>query len=343
MEDKETLLTEVVETVEETTAENAPVEASEASSEVTAEVTAVEVATVEPIELVEAVEVVAVEAAPAEAIESQEVVVAANDEVVAPEPLVRRTVGFFGESSLHALCVDLVEKLPEAWEVVLVSAEKKTKNKKKALNSDIVFISGEFCSDVEKLVASIREARQDSVVVIRGDVPIGTTARLEAAFGNVMYNPDNTSPIMTDEEKRSQLVSEGYQLIGLIEADTEKLKYVIDLFTALNFNNLWASKNVAFVGSTVAELTRATTITFLAMKGQFLKELSALATGFDVDGELLKNIVSANASIGSTEIDLEAYKPTLHAIFQTLETAAKEKELDLKLHAAVHKTSKCED
>jgi len=310
MEDKETSLAEVVETVEETNKEDTS-------------------------------EVVLVEAAPAEVLDSQE---AANppEEAPVPEPIVKRTVGFFGETALHSLCAELAEKLPEAWEVVLVSAEKKTKNKKKALNSDVVFISDDFCSDVENLVGAIREARQDSVVVIRGTVPIGTTAKLEAAFGNVMYNPDNTSPNMAAEDKRSQLASENYQLVGLIEADTDKLRFVIDLYTALNFNGLWASKNVAFVGSTAAELARATTLSFLAIKGEFLKELDSLASGFGVDAQLLKNIVSTNAAIGSTEIDLEAYKPTLHAIFETLAAAGKEKDLDLKLHAAAHKASKCE-
>jgi UDP-glucose 6-dehydrogenase len=277
------------------------------------------------------------------AAETEEVKATDELETPQPEPIVKRTIGFFGDTALHSLCTVLAEKLPDAWEPVLVADGKKNKAKKKALNSDIVFISGEFCADVEDLVSSIRNAREDSIIIIRGDVALGTTAKLEGMFGNVMYNPDNASPLLTEEEKLSQLKSEGFQLIGLIEADRNKLSYVIDLFTALNFHELWASKNIAFVGSTVAELTRVATMTYLTMKDQFFGELNALAGALNLDSQLIKNVVATNAGIGNAEINVDTYKPTLHAVFKAVNDAAKDNNLELKLHQAVHTNLKCED
>lgn len=257
---------------------------------------------------------------------------------------IMRTVSFCGESTLYNLCVELSEKMPDKWSVCLLPTIKKPKvAKKKVFTSDVVFISNVCCHEAEDLVKSVRAVRQDNPIVIRGDVPVGLTARLEKEHGLVMFNPDNTAPGSSEEDKRAQLTAENFQILGLLEADGEKLQLIVDLFTDLNKSGLWASKNIAFVQSTAAELTRLTTMSFLAVKAMFLDEISKLAESSGVDPEFLKNIVSINAGIGQTSIDPVAHKEALHKVFTHLHEASRSSGVTASLHDAMHKLVGCEE
>lgn len=267
----------------------------------------------------------------------------ASQEEVKPA-VVKTTIGFVGESMLHTLCAELAEKNPDAWEVVILPTKKKSKvSKKRVFKSDIVFISSVCCDDAESIVKEIRELRKDNPVIIRGDVPVGTTAKLEREHGLVMFNPDNTSPEMSDEDKRAQISAESFQILGLIEAESDKVQLIAELFTALTNNRLWASKNVAFVQSSAAELTRLATMSLLSIKNAFFDEIGVLASKFDVDPNFLKNIVSINSGMGQTSIDVAAHKSSLHKIFVNLEKACEEKGLDPKLHKLAHDLSGCKE
>lgn len=145
---------------------------------------------------------------------------------------------------------------------------------------------------VDRVVASIAEFNRKNVVVIKSTVPPGTTQRLQMEFGSlagVIFNPEflTEANYINDFKNQTRIILGGHN---------DRAKSIVKQVYQHAYPNVKTIKT----SSTIAEMVKYTTNTFLATKVSFANEIHDVCKELGVDYDKVIEYARYDERLGNT-------------------------------------------
>jgi len=146
-------------------------------------------------------------------------------------------------------------------------------------------------SAVDDAVSALQGSK---IVVIKSTVLPGTTEAYQARYSQhvFLFNPE----FLREASARHDFVQSDRQIVGY----TAQSRHVAERVLAL----LPSAPYVATMSAREAELTKYMTNSFLALKVTFANEMYDLATALDIDYDVVREGVAADARIGDSHMNV---------------------------------------
>ena len=132
------------------------------------------------------------------------------------------------------------------------------------------------------------------IVVIKSTVLPGTTEAYQARYSQhcFLFNP----AFLREASARTDFLRPDRQIIGYTAQSRHLAESIMEMLPSAPFARM--------MGAREAEMTKYMTNSFLALKVTFANELFDLASAMDIDYEVVREAVAADARIGASHFDV---------------------------------------
>ena len=143
-------------------------------------------------------------------------------------------------------------------------------------------------SDVESIVTSLD--KKDFIVIIKSTIPPGTTEKLNTEFKNIniVFNPE----FLTEANAVNDYKNQNRIIIGGDRPYTSSVKVV--------FEKAFPQVPIVKTSSTIAEMIKYVTNTFLATKVSFANEMYQICQGLDIDYDKVMEYAKYDDRLGKS-------------------------------------------